>query len=152
MKGTILAGYPCVGKTSLSKNDRYYIDLDSSLFKINPDHWWLTYVSVAYGLAAQGYTVFVSTHERVLDELVKCRKQRDDIEIGLVYPSPDMKDVWIKKAEDRYLRTKSPKDYRAFMRIKGMFMEDILHLESIGGFDSRIRITKQGYQAMGKKR
>ena len=71
--GTIYICYQGVGKSSTVNECDFFIDLESSNFKdengYRTDDWYIYYVNIAFDLASQGYSVFVSSHEVVRKQI-----------------------------------------------------------------------------------
>ena len=124
----IIIGYQGIGKSTLSKKDDIYIDLESSNFwydhgnnKLERDNlWYLPYCNVAEDLSKQGYIVFVSSHKEVRDRL----KQSKEKVIAIV-PSIKLKDEWIDKLNYRYVMSGLDKDYKALMNAKQRYINNI---------------------------
>ena len=127
----IIFGYPGIGKSTLagSKEARVHdvIDLESSFFTEHEGgkdpYWYRLYGKVAEDLSRQGITVFVSTHEKVVNALKKSPEKKI-----LVFPGSYLKSYWIKKLDDRRLKTGKFKDKRAYLRAKEHYDEDISEL------------------------
>lgn len=121
----IIIGYQGIGKSTLAGRDKC-IDLESSNFWIDgkrAEDWYIPYCKIANHLSEQGYTVFVSSHAVVREELKKYQEK-----VIVICPCPDLKDEWIKKLEDRYLYTKSDKDYKAWKNAEDRYLENINEL------------------------
>lgn len=124
MKGLIICGYPGVGKTSIAGWNNC-IDLESSWFsydkqgnRIYPDEAWAEeYCSFAINLASQGYTVLLSTHQVVINQLreVKWCLDRDRVRVVIFVPRSDMKKAWVERLVNRYLESDKDVDLRAFV-------------------------------------
>ena len=136
--GKIIIGYPGIGKSTLAGIKNGYIDLESSMFSCDDtkvDHWAQIYVNVAVDLCLQGYTVFVSSHALVINEL---KKRKKSFEVIVVCPSIKLEKDWIKKLESRYFVSKNNnepstyKNYRAWNRSAGHYKEDIDSLMNCG--------------------
>lgn len=68
----IIIGYQGIGKSSLVKEDKQFIDLESSNFKIGgkrPDGWEQMYCETALDLSRQGHVVFTASHKCIRDYL-----------------------------------------------------------------------------------
>lgn len=116
----IFMGYPGIGKTTLSKSSRC-IDLESSNFIIDGEripNWAKAYVNVAKDLSNQNFTVFVAMQKDVQDLL-------DNDDVIYIVPNLSLKDAWIEKLKSRYEASKYDKDFRAYIRAKDHFEEDI---------------------------
>ena len=129
----IIIGYPGIGKSTLAGRDHRYIDLESSLFMVDGVRaldWYKPYCKVAEGLSRQGYTVFVSSHSAVVEALRASQET-----VAVIYPSVGLRDEWIAKLKERYLKTLSVKDFRAYSRACWHYADDIMELESCNKVD-----------------
>lgn len=107
----VYAGFPGIGKSTLTKMSPRYIDLESSAFRKQSDYinWVRQYVDVVEHLLESGnHYIFVSSHELVTYEL-----KRRGIEYAVIYPDIKLKDQWIDKLKDRFIESGDPKDLRA---------------------------------------
>lgn len=139
----IIIGYQGVGKSTLSKENINFIDLESSHFFIDgkrDDNWYLVYCSIAKSLSEQGYNVFVSSHDVVRNTLESIAYSK----ILIIYPSVDLKNDWVKKLEDRYNLTKLEKDYKAMMNAKDRYEDNIKELENSSFI--KVKITDINYE------
>lgn len=128
----ILVGYQGIGKTTLSESSNRYIDLESSNFFINGErckNWNIMYVNIANSLSQQGYDVFVSSHKIVREELIKSKENK-----CIIVPGLHLKYKWLDKLQDRWLRTRLYKDYKAYKNAEEMYDENIKDLISEKGF------------------
>lgn len=128
----ILVGYQGIGKTTLSESSNRYIDLESGNFFINGErckNWNIMYVNIANSLSQQGYDVFVSSHKIVREELIKSKENK-----CIIVPGLHLKYKWLDKLQDRWLRTRLYKDYKAFKNAEEMYDENIKDLISEKGF------------------
>ena len=124
----IFVGYQGVGKSTLVKSDKRYIDLESGNFWYDHGNgtlqrdelWYLPYCNIAEDLSRQGFRVFVSSHKVVRDRL-----NLGSETIYAIYPHEKLKDLWIKKLEDRYNLSGLNKDYKAYINAKNIFSENI---------------------------
>ena len=99
----IFVGYQGIGKSTLAGKNNY-IDLESGNFWVTdsdgityrPSEWIAIYVNMAQHLSNQGYNVMMSSHKALRDEL-----NRRNIKYYTVYPSHELKDVWIAKLQER---------------------------------------------------
>ncbi len=126
----IIIGYQGIGKSTLTKKDMRFIDLESSCTWVNgkrSDDWYVVYCNFAEDLSRQGHTVFVSSHEVVRNQL-KTSKE----EVYVCCPALDLKDDWIQRLQARYERTKLEKDYKALMNAKDRYSENIQELLGSG--------------------
>lgn len=123
----IIIGYPGIGKSSISNSDTRCIDLESSNFFVDdkrPDDWYKYYVQIAQHLSAQGYTVFVSSHKVVRDEL----KATNAEDVAVCFPNANLKEQWVERLFDRYKRTRLDKDLRAAMNVEQNYLSNIVEL------------------------
>lgn len=134
MKGMIICGYPGVGKSSVA-GWHNCIDLESSNFSHCPfvlddtNYLWEEhYVKVAADLAKQGYTVLLSTHPDVLEEVKKIEK----IPVVIFCPRLSMKEQWNERLKNRYEQTRNPKDKRAWDGAMKNWERNIEHLFDYG--------------------
>lgn len=123
-KGLIICGYPGVGKSSIAGWNNC-IDLESSWFscdkdgnRVYPDEEWvLKYCTLAINLASQGYTVLLSTHQAVINQLRdwKWFLDRERVKVVIFVPRSDMKKAWVERLVNRYLDSDKDVDLRAFI-------------------------------------
>lgn len=118
----ILLGYPGIGKSTVCKILRGWVDLESSNFDLKTDDGVAQYCRVAMNLSDQGNVVFVSTHEKVRKFFESVPKETL---VAVVYPDLHFKEAWIKKLTKRYKLSKLDKDFRALDRVLGHYEEDI---------------------------
>lgn len=139
----IVVGYQGIGKSTLAGRDHKYIDLESKNFWIDgerADDWYKPYCKIAEHLSEQGYIVFVSSHEVVRQYLVENSREL----VVLVYPSIELKDVWIDKLEKRYIKSGLEKDYKALMSAKYSYVENIRELQE-SCIEYKLEINKLSY-------
>lgn len=125
----IIIGYQGIGKSTLAGKYNC-IDLESGNFWVNgkrADDWYVPYCQIANHLSEQGYTVFVSSHEVVRKELEKSKEK-----VWVVCPALDLQVPWIEKLEERYLRTKLDKDYKALKNAEDRYIENIMEIVTSG--------------------
>lgn len=121
----IIIGYQGIGKSTLAGKNGC-IDLESGNFWVDgkrADDWYVPYCQIANHLSQQGYTVFVSSHEVVRNELLKSGEH-----VVAIVPSPKLKDEWIKKLKDRYERTGLEKDFKAWKNAEDRYVENIIEI------------------------
>ena len=126
----IIIGYQGIGKTTLTKKDMKYIDLESSCTWVNGERskdWYVVYCNFAEDLSRQGYTVFTSSHEVVRNQLKKSSE-----EVYVCCPIPELKDEWIERLQRRYDRTGLEKDYKALMNAVNCYETNIKELLESG--------------------
>lgn len=126
----IIIGYQGIGKSTLAKNKKYrVVDLESSNFFVNgekDENWYIVYCQIAKHLSDQGYTVFVSSHKEVRDELLK---YKESTKIYICAPAPKLKHEWVIKLQKRYNQTGLDKDKKAYLNAFTSYLtniEDIL--------------------------
>ena len=140
----IIVGYQGIGKSTLAKNGNGFIDLESSNFFINgvrsPD-WYIPYCKIALNLSAQGYDVFVSSHQVVRTYLADHHTQ----DLVIACPSKDLKDEWTAKLADRYQATNLDKDFKAWKNAVVRYDENIDELLNQYGFDYCVVIDSMNY-------
>lgn len=118
----IIAGYPGVGKTRMSYQKDNCVDLESSYFDLTGSAGVMAYCNLAMDMSEAGSIVFVSTHDAVRKYLET--QPRTDV-FAVLYPVLALKDLWIKRLEDRYARRALEKDLRALERATNHYEEDI---------------------------
>lgn len=136
----IISGYQGIGKSTLAGKNNC-IDLESSNFWVDgkrPDDWYKIYCQIAVHLSQQGYTVFVSSHKLVRDEL-----EKSDHPAFAVFPSINLKDKWVEKLEKRYEESNLYKDYKAYKNAEEHYKENIA--EFMRGNLTFYEITKMDY-------
>lgn len=126
----IIIGYQGIGKSTLTQKEMKYLDLESSCTWVNgkrSDDWYVVYCNFAEDLSRQGYTVFISSHEVVRNQL-KC----SDEKVYVCCPSLELKDAWIQRLKDRHARTGLEKDYKAWMNAVDRYSDNIRELLDSG--------------------
>lgn len=111
----IIIGYTGVGKSTASQSFREVVDLQSTLFDDKE-----FYCDLAINLSKQDLFVCVSSHKEVVEYLLK-----SDEKICVVYPSKELKPVWVGTLRNRYLEDKTDENYKAMMRVWEHFDRDI---------------------------
>ena len=125
----IIIGYQGIGKSTLAGKNNC-IDLESGNFWVDgkrADDWYIPYCQIANHLSEQGYTVFVSSHEVVRNELKKSKEK-----VFVVCPSTGLQDKWIKKLSDRYETTGLIKDFKAWKNAEERYADNIMELMGSG--------------------
>jgi heat shock protein HspQ len=138
----IVIGYQGIGKSSLAGRDRKFIDLESSNFWVDgkrAEDWYKPYCQIAEHLSQQGYIVFTSSHEVVRKQLAGSREV-----VVVVYPSLNLKDMWLDKLENRYRETGLEKDYKALMNAKDRYEENIQELAN-SNIPYKLMLTNPDY-------
>ena len=141
----IIIGFPGIGKSTLASNNDKFVDLESSYFKpLNNrnDDWVIDYCKLAEILSKNGRIVFVSSHRAVRDYLAKMDTSET---VACIFPSERIKEQWVKKLEDRYVESGLDKDYRAFIRARDRYDDDIRELYCDNGIPYKWVITDINY-------
>lgn len=131
----IIIGYQGIGKSTLSKRNLKYIDLESGCFWVNGNrdkNWYIEYTQIAEHLSKQGYIVFVSSHEVVRNAL-----RNSSEKVCCCFPSVELKDAWVEKLKQRYNKSGLEKDKKAYLNAKDRYAENINEIK-ISGFDNII--------------
>ena len=113
----IISTFQGMGKSTLAKNRKDIIDLESSNFDKSNANWYLDYCRVAMDLDRQGYTVFISAHKPVRDYL----RQREFVDYYLIMYAPELKEYAINKVAARYEQSQTLKDDAAFNKAQESF-------------------------------
>ena len=119
----IVIGYQGIGKSTLARKSKGFIDLESSSFYVNgkrPTDWHYYYNRIAENLSRQGYVVFVSSHMPVRDYF-----KTSDERAVIICPSKELKDEWIRRLQDRYHSNMTEKNLRALRNAVERFNENI---------------------------
>lgn len=119
----IVCGYQGIGKSTLAGKIGC-IDLESSNFFTSSgrdEHWYEAYCNIAEHLSQQGYTVLLSSHACVRNELEK----RKHVSAIVIIPAKDLKEQWLTKLEARYLHDQSEKNYKAWKSAENNFDTNI---------------------------
>ncbi|MBQ2175781.1 MAG: hypothetical protein II453_12225, partial [Alphaproteobacteria bacterium] len=82
------------------------------------------YCNIACDLSKQGYAVFISSHKLVREWLKK---------IGMpfvsVSPAVEMKDIWLKKLEERYRLDPTDKNNKALVQAREYYERDVADMQ-----------------------
>jgi nucleoside-triphosphatase THEP1 len=119
----IIIGYQGIGKSTLAKKHKNFIDLESGCFWVDgvrPQDWYKYYCQIAEHLSQQGYVVFTSSHKEVREELKKSKEL-----VVCCIPSLKLKDAWIEKLKKRYDESGLEKDYKAWKNAEACYEENI---------------------------
>lgn len=128
----IIVGYPGIGKSTLAYENNNFVDLDSTAFYHKGgriDNWYVYYCRIAYELSKQGFNVFISSHECVVNYI---KKHFNDEKILCVFPSIDAKDAWIYRMRKRLEMHKSESNARALNFVLNNFDSSINFLMNCG--------------------
>ena len=132
-KGLIVAGYPGIGKSTLSMNHSC-LDLESSHFSYpNTESWARSYAYVAIDLMRQGNLVFVSTHKEVISNISAILRDVNQGVRGcfrIVAPSPSIKKEWIEKLHKRYEEDSTDKNRKAWKQALNNFDDNIADIKA----------------------
>lgn len=122
----IYVGYQGIGKSTICHKVDNCIDLESSNFFVNGqrhEDWYKIYANIANHLSNQGKTVFTSSHKVLRDYMNK-----NNISFTVIYPSLELKELWIEKLKERYKLTRKDKDFKAWINAKEKYDENIQDL------------------------
>lgn len=133
-RGLIIIGYQGIGKSSFASSFNKTVDLESSNFKVDgerDDDWPIIYCRIAVSLAKQGYIVFTSSHQVVVEEFIKYGNLADDYTIVIVSPHHNLETDWVEKLRQRWVDdTNNEKNYIAYKDAKENFQNEIRWLAS----------------------
>lgn len=126
----IICGYPGIGKTTLCKNCKDFIDLESSIYynedgKTRPDGWQQMYVNTALWLSRDGYDIFMSCHEGVRELLADACEKDPNLIVFVIAPHPAFKQQWIRKLMNRAMTEGTEIAIRAYEWVPKTFNDDI---------------------------
>lgn len=147
----LIVGYQGIGKSTISSFITSMIDLESGNFWVDGkrnDDWYKVYVNIAEHLSNQGYTVFLSSHKAVREEL-NSRK----VPFAVICPSLEMKADWIAKLKVRYEHSMRDKDFKAWRNaeqcydenIKDLMLEKICYTINSTSYDLGVIVSKVEY-------
>lgn len=142
----IVIGYQGIGKSTLTKLDNRFIDLESSNFKINgkrPDGWEQMYCETAMDLSHQGHIVFTASHKCIRDYL---KLHQGDEVVVIVAPSLGLKDQWLAKLRARFKETGLEKDRLALLNAEACFDENIKEMQDYASVFPFYEITDMDYK------
>lgn len=125
----IIIGYQGIGKSTMAGQNGC-IDLESGNFWVDgkrSEDWYIPYCQIANHLSEQGYTVFVSSHEVVRNELKKSKER-----VVAICPAVELRDKWITKLEIRYDTTGLEKDYKAWKNAEDRYVANIMEIANSG--------------------
>lgn len=123
----IIIGYQGIGKSTMAGHNGC-IDLESGNFWVDgkrAEDWYIPYCQIANHLSEQGYTVFVSSHEVVRNELKKSKER-----VVAIVPAVELRDEWVAKLEERYNCTGLEKDFKAWKNAEDRYVENIMEIAS----------------------
>lgn len=133
-RGLIIIGYQGIGKSSFASSRNRTVDLESSNFKVNgerDDNWQAIYCRIAISLAKQGYVVFTSSHQVVVEEFLKYDNIDNDYSIVIVFPHHSLEIEWIEKLHQRWIADiKNEKNWIAYKDAEENFKNEIYWLTS----------------------
>lgn len=97
----IIAGFPGVGKTTLSQRTGIeVIDNDSSKYSRGKE-WPKNYVNSILASNKNRKIVLCSTHKEVLNELNELKENKDTHDIVVVSPRPELKEEYVERIKSR---------------------------------------------------
>ena len=148
----IIVGYQGIGKSTISSFITSMIDLESGNFWVDDkrnEDWYRVYVNIAEHLSNQGYTVFLSSHKVVREEL-----NRREVPFAVICPSLEMKAAWIAGLKVRYEHSMKGKDFKAWKNaeqcydenIKDLMSEKICYTIDSAGYDLGNIVVKAEYE------
>lgn len=132
-EGLVIVGYQGIGKSTLSDNYPFVVDLESSNFFVDgkrSNDWYIPYCNIARDLCRQGFYVCVSSHKDVREELQR-KPARNQV---IVCPAPHLKEKWINCLRYRYEGCNSDKNYKAYISAKANYDDNINDLMTQDGF------------------
>lgn len=141
----VIIGFPGVGKSHVARQAVQlwelmgYTDLESSHFDKSNRDWFVTYCEVALDLSRQGYRVFVSSHAEVRQYLLNNATSEDFL--LEVFPSPELKEIWLERLNYRYSRTALDKDRRSYEYMRSNYDEAVSSMMS-DGVKHKIMLTE----------
>ena len=140
----IIMGYPGIGKTTVSKDDYRFIDLDSDAFKhrglFRDKNWAEHYCNTALFLSGQGYCVFVSTHPEVRRKIISMEPCS-----VLCYPHIELKEDWIRRLHERYDGMRNRQTHNAWRRAADFYESDIQELMACSACRNHIILSSMDY-------
>lgn len=133
----IIIGYPCIGKDTLSKENKKVISFDANNFFIGKERskdWYKVYCNIVMDLSNQGYIVFVPSYEEsIVNYLCELRDKYiiEQTGIGCILPSklPSIKEYWLRKASDKMASGLS-EDIKVYRRMQDFYDTDIEDLNN----------------------
>lgn len=146
--GSIIIGYPGVGKTFASERSTDIIDFESSLYKDEdgnrPDNWAELYCRAAVNLMKQGFNVCVSSHVDVRVKLETTYAEYLD-HMLLIFPDTLLHDFWEERLTHRLRNSQVhndaemvKKNQAALDHFKEHFYDDIADLKAYSSFNKLI--------------
>jgi hypothetical protein len=125
----VIIGYQGIGKTTVAGKNMC-IDLESGNFWVKGkriEGWEKIYCNIAEHLSNQGYTVLMSSHKVVRNELAF-----RGTDFVVIAPCLELKDSWINRLQERYNKSGLDKDFKALMNAKDCYEENIIDLSREG--------------------
>ena len=126
----IVIGYPGIGNDILA-GENNCIDLNINLFYSSKCYMEKlqeigirNYCDVAVDLSKQGYTVFVSSHEAVINRLTYIAFTHDE-DVAIIYPSIKLKDEWIEKLKVISENINTAEAYHTWKNAEKMYDQNI---------------------------
>lgn len=134
----IIIGYQGIGKSTLARGGNGFIDLESSNFWVDnkrDSNWAKVYANIAVNLDVQGYNVFTSSHKEVREALKAhpwvCEPNgKLPVLLAVCFPVLELKDEWIARLDQRYVSSRTDKNYKAWRNAFEMYDTNIKDLMS----------------------
>ena len=134
----IIICYQGIDKSNYCKSNKDAINLESShFFKDNnerPEEWYNIYAKIALDLSNKGFVVFVSSHDVVRKAINRYNrniyapylsKNKGGETVVAICPSIKLKDQWIERLSDRYLKRPIIKNHKALQNAIDRYEESI---------------------------
>lgn len=134
----IIAGYIGIGKSTLCKKYKKYIDLSNLIS--SDENCVQQFCENVITLHEQGYTVFTTTNK-----LVRNYFKKHNVNYTVICPDPALEIDWFKKLKARYFNDTTDKNYQAVENVKNNFQKDIkdllceVHVEVIANVDYELQ-------------
>ena len=129
--GLIVIGYQGIGKSSIAGIDNGIIDLESSLIKepngSRPVSWYKIYCDLAKSFADQGYTVCISSHACVYDELIRTQDDKP-YSVVAIFPALELREEWLSRLSHRLGEEPTQKNWVTYLNAEKNFTHDITKL------------------------
>ncbi len=133
-RGLIIVGYQGIGKSTYASTRTNAIDLESSNFKVDGERsedWQVIYCRIAVSLAKQGFIVFTSSHQCVVEEFMKYYTLDENYNIVIIAPDYSLENKWVEKLRQRWLEdTRNEKNEIAYKDADENFQNEIYWLAS----------------------
>ena len=138
---SIFVGYQGIGKSSTAGYITNFIDLESSSFwvengsgRFRPQGWETIYSSIALHLAAQGFNVFTSSHQKVREELASLSVNYPAVKLYTIAPAPELQSLWLARLKNRLLIEDTVKNKAAYLNAVDRFVDNVNEVSTAPGF------------------